>query len=194
MQICLPVRQAGVPYREFRSLSYLFYGFYKFVGGFSFFGHLNRIGIHISDRFWLTECDTLGIAIAKITFHSYPLLDIKEGVPKRACDNTSPASDTQIFVNHHSVVVFGLPVAGFGRTDFDAIGFFTVIAGHGEIDPHVLPLDHFNPGPAWVARPGMIHGTDQLTEAASRTFLLIHDQYLLLHVNSPLFSSFSTHT
>jgi hypothetical protein len=125
--------------------------FNKFGGGFSLFGHLNHIGIYISDSFHITECHALGITVTKIAFDSHPLLDIKEGVPKRACDNTGPASDTQIFVDNHTVIILDLPVAGLGRTDFDAIGFFAVVAGHGKINPYILPFDNLDPGAARIA-------------------------------------------
>jgi hypothetical protein len=135
----------------FRSLPYLLCGIDKFVRGFSLFGHLNHIGVHISDSFGITEGHTLGITVTKVAFHSDPLLDIKEWVPKGACDDTGPAPDTQILVDHHSVIIISLPVAGLGRTDFDAIGFFTVIADHGKVNPHMLPFDHLDPGSARIA-------------------------------------------
>jgi hypothetical protein len=93
MQICLPVWQAGVPYGVFPSLSYLFYRFDKFVGGFSLFVHLNHISIHISDSFRITEGHTLGIAITVVALYGHTVLDIEEGMTKRACDHTGPASD-----------------------------------------------------------------------------------------------------
>ena len=147
-------------YAPGRSLSYLFYGIDKFGGGFSLFGHLNHIGVHISDSFWITEGHTFRIAITVIALHGHPVLDVEEGMSKGACDDAGPASNTQILVNDHTVIILRLPMAGFGRTDLYTIGFFAVIAGHGEVDPHVFPFDHLDAGPARIACPGMMHGTD----------------------------------
>jgi hypothetical protein len=112
---------------------------------------LNHIGVHISDSFGITEGHALGITVTKVAFHSNPLLDIKEWVSKGTCNDTGPAPDTQIFVDHHSVIVFRLPVAGLGRTDLNAIGFFTVIADHGKVNSYMLPFDHLDPGSARIA-------------------------------------------
>jgi hypothetical protein len=155
---------------------------------------LNHIGIHISDSFHVTECHALRVTVTVIALHGHPVLTIEEGVTKRACDDTGPTSDTQIFIDNHTIIILDLPVAGLGGTDFDAIGLFAVVAGHGKVNPYILPFHHLDPGPARIARPGMMDGTDQLTETASGTLLLIHNQYFLLHFNSPLFSSLSTHT
>jgi hypothetical protein len=173
---------------------YLFCRFDKFASSFSFLSQLNLVGVDISNRFRITEGHALRISIAVVTFYGHPVLDVKEGMTKGACDNASPTSDTQIFVDNHTVIIFGLPVAGLGGADLDTIGFFAVIAGHGEVDPHMLPFDDFDTGSARIACPGMMDGADQFTETASGALLLINDQYLLLHFNSPLSSSFSTHT
>jgi hypothetical protein len=144
-------------------LSYLFHGFDQFVGGIPLFGHLNLVSVDISNRFRITEGHTLGITVTVVALYSHPVLDIKEGMTKRACDDTGPASDTQIFVDNHTVISFDLPVASLGGADLDAIGLFAVIAGHGEVDPHMLPFDHFDPGAARIAGSGMKHRAHQFT-------------------------------
>src|SRR4030042_5884723 len=116
--------QICVPDEVFHSLPYLLCGINKFVGSFSLFGHLNHIGVHISDSFGITEGYTLGITVTKVAFHSDPLLDITEWVPKGACDDTGPAPDAQILVDHHSVIIIRLPVAGVGRPALNAAAFF----------------------------------------------------------------------
>jgi hypothetical protein len=78
-------------------------------------------------------------------------LTIEEGMTKGACDDTGPTSDTQIFVDNHTVIVFELPVAGLGGADLGTIGLFAVITGQGEVDPHMLPFDDFDPGTARIA-------------------------------------------
>jgi hypothetical protein len=70
---------------------------------------------------------------------------------KGAGDDAGSTSDAELFVDRHPVIIFRLPVAGLCRTYLHAIGLFTVIAGHGEIKPHILPLDHLDPGTARVA-------------------------------------------
>lgn len=152
-------RRYAIEYR----LSYLFHGFDQFVGGFPLFGHLNLVSVDISNRFRITEGYTLGITVTVVTLYSHPVLDVEEGMAKRACDDTGPASDTQSFVDNHTVIIFELPVASLGGADLDAIGLFAVIAGHGEVDPHMLPLDHFDPGAARIARSGMKYRAHQLT-------------------------------
>jgi hypothetical protein len=181
---CRTGRQIYVPYEVFLLLPYLFGGFDKFDSRIPLFGHLNLVRVDISDSFRITEGYTLRIPVTVITFHGHPVLDIEEGMTKGACDDTGPASDAQGFINDHPVIIIRLSVTGLGRTDLHAVGLFTVIAGHGEVDSHMLPFDHFNAGPAWIAGPGMMHGAHQLTETAPGTLLLINDQYLLLHFKS----------
>jgi hypothetical protein len=150
-QIYLLVRQAGVLYDISPSLSYLFYRFEKFVGGFSLFGHLNLISIRKKDGLDVTESDALGISVAVITFHRHAFFDIKEGMIERAGHDASLASNAQIFVDDYPVIELGFSVAGLGRAHFETIGFFTVIANQGKVNSHMFPLDHFNPGPTWIA-------------------------------------------
>jgi len=100
-------------------------------------------------------------------------------------DDTGSTSDAQFFVDGHAVIVFGFSVAGLCRAYLDAIGFFAVVAGHGKIQPHVLPLDHLDPGTAWIACPRMKYGTHHLAQAAASTLLLVNDQYFFVHSRSP---------
>jgi hypothetical protein len=92
-QVCLPIRQACVPYDISRSLSYLFYRFEKFVGGFSLFGHLNLISICKKDSLGVTEDDALGISVAVITFNRHLFFDIKKGMIERTGHNASLTSN-----------------------------------------------------------------------------------------------------
>jgi hypothetical protein len=89
--------------------------------------------------------------------------------------DASLASDTEIFVDDDPVVEFGLSVAGLGGAHFKAVGLFTVIADHGEVDSYMLPLDHFNPGATRIARPSMKDRADEFALTASCTLLLIND-------------------
>jgi len=157
------------------SLSYLFYRFSKFIGGFSLLGHLNVVSIHKKDSLGIAEGDALGIAIAEITFHGHSFFDIKEGMIERAGHNASLTSNAQIFVDDDSIIEFGLPVAGLGRAYFKAIGFFTVIADQRKVDSSMFPFENFNSGSTWIARPGMIDRTHQFALTASRALLLIDD-------------------
>ena len=127
-QICLPVWQANVPHEASRSLSYRFYRFEKFIGGFSLFGHLNLIDIREKDGLGVTEGDALGVSVTIITFHSHSFFDIKEGVVKRAGHDASLAPNAQVFVDDYSVIEVWLSVAGLSRAHFKAVGFFTMIA------------------------------------------------------------------
>ena len=132
-------------------LSYLFHGFDQFVGGFSFLGDLNLVGIHKKDGFGIAEGHALGISIAEITFHSHSFLNIKGGMTERAGDDAGFASDAQILVDHHPVIEFRFSVACLCRADLNAIGLFTMVADHGKVDAYVLPLDHLDPRPARIA-------------------------------------------
>jgi len=103
-----------------------------------------------------------------------------------AGDDAGSASDAKLFVDGHPVIVFRLPVASLCRTYLHAVRFFAMIAGHGKIKPHILPLDHFNPGAAWIACSRVKHGAHEFAQTASRALLLINDQYLLFwHSNTP---------
>jgi hypothetical protein len=100
---------------------------------------------------------------------------------KGAGNDAGSTSDAELFVDGHAVIVFGFSVAGLCRADFDAIGLFTVVAGHGKIDAYILPLDHFDPGTAWIACPRVEYGAYQLAQATAGTLLLVDDQYFLVH-------------
>jgi len=90
---CRTGRQIYVPHEVFRSLPYLFGGFDKFDSSIPLFGHLNLVGVHISNSFRITEGHTLGITVTKVAFHGNPVLEIKEWVPKGTRDDTGPAPD-----------------------------------------------------------------------------------------------------
>jgi hypothetical protein len=102
-------------------------------------------------------------------------LDIKEGMIEGAGHDASLTSDTQVFVDDDSIIKFRLSVAGLGRAYFDAIGFFTMIADQGKVDSRMFPFKHFNPGPTWIARPGMIDRTHQFALTTPCALLLIDD-------------------
>jgi hypothetical protein len=102
-------------------------------------------------------------------------------MPKGTGDDAGSTADTQFLVDGDPVIIFGLSVAGLRRAYLYAIGFFAVIAGHGKVQPYVLPLDHFNPGTAWIACPRVKHGAHHLAQAASRTLLLVDNQYFFVH-------------
>jgi hypothetical protein len=174
-QICLPVRQAGVPYDISRSLSYLLHRFEKFVGGFSLLGHVHLVGVRKQDGLGIAEGHALGISVTVITFHSHLFCDIKEGMAERAGHDASLASNAQVFVDDDPVIEFRLSVAGLGRAHFKAIGFFTVIADQGKVDSRMFPFEHFNSGTTWIARPGMIDRAYQFALTAPRAPLLIDD-------------------
>ena len=70
---------------------------------------------------------------------------------ERTGDDAGLASDAQILVDHHPVIEFRLPVAGLGRAHLNAIGFFTVVADHGKVNPHMLPFDYLDTGSARIA-------------------------------------------
>jgi hypothetical protein len=172
-QICLFVKQAGVLYDRSPSLSYLFYRFQKFVGSVTLFGYLNLISIRKRDGPGITESDALGISVAVIAFHRHAFLDIKEGMIERAGHDAGLASNAQIFIDDHPVIEFGFSVAGLGRTHFETIGFFTVITNKGKVNSRLFPLDHFNPGTTWIARPSVIDRAHEFTLTASRALLLV---------------------
>jgi hypothetical protein len=94
---------------------------------------------------------------------------------KRAGHDASLASNAQVLVDDDPVIEFRFPMAGLGRAHFEAIGFFTVIADHGEVDSRMFPLEHFNSRTTWIARPGMIDRAHEFALTASRALLLIND-------------------
>jgi hypothetical protein len=99
----------------------------------SLFGHVRLVCIRKRDGLDIAEANALRISVAIIALHGDPFLDIKERVAEGACDDARSASNTQIFVDGHPVIIFWLPVASLCRTNLDAVGFFTVVAGHGKI-------------------------------------------------------------
>jgi hypothetical protein len=52
---------------------------------------------------------------------------------KRACDDTGPASNAQIFIDGYPIIILRFPVTGLCRANLHAIGFLAVIAGHGKV-------------------------------------------------------------
>jgi hypothetical protein len=70
-------------------------------------------------------------------------------MPKGAGNDAGPTSDAQFFIDGDPIIIFRFPMAGLGWTHLDAIGLFTVIAGHGKMT-HALPVGDFNPGTAWI--------------------------------------------
>jgi hypothetical protein len=121
-------------------LSYLFHRFSKFKKGLSFLTHVRLINICEKDRFRIAEGNTLRISVTVITFDRHSVSRIKERMTKRACNDASSASNAKIFIDGDPVIIFRFPMAGLGRADLNAEGFFTVIASHGKIDPHMLPF------------------------------------------------------
>jgi hypothetical protein len=97
----------------------------------------------------ITETNALGVSITAIALHRDPILDVKEGMAKGAGNDAGSTSDAQFFINGDPIVIFRFPMAGFCWAHLDAIGFFTMIAGHGKMT-HILPIDYFNPGAAWI--------------------------------------------
>jgi hypothetical protein len=166
-------------------LSCLLHRFGIFKKGLSLFGHVRLVCIRKGDGLDITEANTLRISITVIALHRYPFLDVKERMAEGAGDDAGPASDAELLVDRHPVIIFRLPVAGLCRAYLHAVGLFTMVAGHGKIEPHVLPLDHFDPGTAWIACPCVKHRADQLTQATPGTLLLVNDQYLFFHSNIP---------
>ena len=132
-------------------LSYLLHRFSKFKKGLSFLTHVRLISICEKDGLGITEGNTLRISVTVITFDRHSVPRIKERMTKRTCDDAGSASNAKIFVDGHPVIIFRFPMAGLGRADLNAEGFFTVIANHGKIDPHVLPFYHFDPGATRIA-------------------------------------------
>jgi len=119
---------------------------------------VNLVCIQKGNGLDVTETNALRVAVTVIAFHCDPFADIEERMPKGTGDDAGSTSDAQIFVDRYPVIILRFPVASLRRTDLHAIGFFAVVAGHGEVKPHVLPLDHFDPGTTWIARPRMEHG------------------------------------
>ena len=132
-------------------LSDVFHRFGIFKKGLSLFGHVRLVRIRERDGLDITETDTLRVSVTVIALHRNPFLDIKERMAKGAGDDAGSTSDAQFFVDGHPIIIFRLPVAGLCRAYLHAIGLFAVITGHGEIKPHVLPLDNFDPGTARIA-------------------------------------------
>jgi len=157
----------------------------KPVREFSLLGHGCIVCIQKGDGLDFTETDALRIAVTVIAFHRYPFADIKERMSERTGDDAGSTADAQLFVDGHAVILFGFSVAGLCRAYLDAIGFFAVVAGHGKIQPHVLPLDDFDPGTARIAGPRVKNGAYHLAQATAGTLLLVNDQYLFVHSRSP---------
>jgi len=109
------------------------------------------VGVRKKDSLGIAEGYALWISVAVITFHRHSFCDIKEGMAERAGHDASLASNAQVLVDDDPVIEFRLPMAGLGRTHFKAIGFFTVIADHREVDSRMFPLENFNSRTTWIA-------------------------------------------
>jgi hypothetical protein len=133
------------------------------------------VGVHKKDGLDFTETDTLWISVTVITFHRHSLRDIKEGMAERTGHDASLASNAQVLVDDDPMIKFRVPMASLGRAHFKAIGFFTVIADHREIDSFMFPLENFNAGTTGIARSGMIDRANEFALTASRALLLIND-------------------
>jgi len=131
-------------------LSDVFHRFSIFKKGLSLFGHVRLVRVRERDGLDITETDTLWVSVTVIALHRNPFLDIKERMAKGARHDAGSTSNAKLFIDRHPVIIFGLPVAGLCRTYLHAIGLFAVITGHGEIKPHILPLDYFDPGTARI--------------------------------------------
>jgi hypothetical protein len=153
----------------------------QLVGRFPSPGNVRLIRIRKRNGLNLAETNALGVSVTVIALHRYSFLHIKEWMTKRASKDAGPASDAPFFIDRHSVMICGFPVTGFGRAYLRAIGLFTMVAGHRKIYPHILPFDNFDAGTAWIACACMKHRANHLTLPATRTSLMIHDQYLLKH-------------
>jgi hypothetical protein len=132
-------------------LSYLLHRFSKSKKGLSLFGHVGLVRVRERDGLDITETNALWVSVTVIALHRNPFLDIEERMAKGAGHDTGSTSNAKLFVDRHPVIIFGLPVAGLCRAYLHAIGLFAVITGHGEIKPHILPLDYFDPGTARIA-------------------------------------------
>jgi len=162
--------------------------------GLSFFGQVCLVRIRKRDGLDVTEANTLRVSVTVIALHRHPLLGIEERMAKGAGNDAGSTSDAKLFVDGHPVIVFRLPVAGLCRAYLHAVGFLTMIAGHGEIKPYILPLDHFHPGAAWIACSRMKHRAHQFAQTASGALLLIDNQYLFfLHHCPPALSKRLAH-
>jgi len=159
--------------------------FSQFAGRFSSLGNVHFVCIHKRDSLDLAETNALGISVTVITLHRDPFLGIKERMPKRTCHDACPASDAPPSVDRHAVMICRFSVAGFGWANLNAIGFFTVVAGHWKVHPGVFPLDDFDARTAWIACTCMKHRANHLALSAARTPFMIHDQYLLDHWKNP---------
>lgn len=143
---------------------------------------MDLVCVYKRDGLDMAEGDTLRIAITIIAFDCDPLLRIKEGLAKGAGDDARPASDAEILIDDDTVILLRFSVACLGRTDLDTVSLFTMVAGHGKVESHLLPFDHFDSGAARIACSGMKDRADQLTLAAPRTFFMIHYQHFLIHL------------
>jgi hypothetical protein len=134
-------------------LSFLFRGVEVFVSEFPFPGYIRLISIHKRDSLYPTETDALGISVTVIAFYRYSFQDVKERMAKGAGNNASSASDAQLFVDGYPMIICRFPVTRLGRAYRYTKGFFTVIAGYGKMKPLIFPIEHPNPGTAWITCP-----------------------------------------
>jgi hypothetical protein len=155
--------------------------FNKPAGRLSPLGQVHLVCIQKGDGLDVAEANALRIAVTVIALHRDPFTGIEERMPEGTGDDAGSTSDAQLLVDGHAVIVFWFSVAGLRRTDFHAIGFFAVVAGHWKVDSRVFPLDHFDPGTARIACPRMKYGTYHLAQPTAGTLLLVNDQYFFIH-------------
>ena len=101
--------------------------------GFSFLNHIGLVCFLKRDGLDVTEADALWVSITIIALYGDPFLSIKKRMAKGACHDACSASNTQVLVDDHAIIIFRLPVTSLGRADLHAIGFLAMIAGHGKV-------------------------------------------------------------
>ena len=113
---------------------------------------LDPIRVDVIDCLDSAESHTLGVAIAVIAFHTHPIDGVEKGMSERARNDARLTSDTFVFVDDHPLI-FNIPMAGLRGTDLDTERLLTILTGHWEIESHVLPFHHLDPGTAGITRP-----------------------------------------
>jgi hypothetical protein len=128
--------------------------------------------------FFIAKPDTLGLSTAKIAFKDFFIDPAIIHGAKRAYADTGPTSDAQILI-HGQKTIIRVPRYGLDRADILAWRILTLLADHRHILTFVFPFNNSNPASGGIGYPVMHNRTNQFTQAAAGTFLVVNKQNIL---------------
>ncbi len=149
-------------------------------------GMVKPVPLHIIQGPRLTDTDTLGISVTKITLKGESQIGIKCHGPKWTCRDAHLASDAECVVDHHPVQGI-VPRYGIVWACRQAGRTLALLACHGQIESVMnIPMDYPYTASSRLIDTVVSLGTGELTVLATATLGRINRKRLWCH-NSDLF-------